>query len=37
MAGVLSAPVVIWFGAWFYRKALAGEKRMEEYEAPRKA
>lgn len=37
MAGVISAPVVIWFGVWFYRKALAGEKRMEEYDMAKKA
>ena len=36
MAGVISAPVVIWFGVWFYRKALAGEQRMETYVAPQK-
>lgn len=37
MAGIVSAPVVVWFGVWFYRKALAGEKRMEEYAAAPKA
>jgi hypothetical protein len=34
-AGVLSAPVVIWFGFWFYRKALSVEKRMEGYTVPK--
>ena len=33
LAGIASAPVVIWFGFWFFRKALAGERRMEAYEA----
>ena len=37
MAGLVSAPVVIWFGVWFYRKALAGEKRMEGYVAAPKS
>ena len=29
MAGIISAPAVIWFGWWFYRKALAAEVRLE--------
>ena len=37
MAGLISAPVVIWFGVWFFRKALAGEKRMEGYVTAPKA
>ncbi len=32
-AGVVSAPIVLWASAWFYRKALAGEQRMEIYDA----
>jgi hypothetical protein len=31
LAGLFSAPVVIWFGVWFFRKALAGEQRMAAY------
>jgi hypothetical protein len=31
LAALFSAPVVIWFGVWFYRKALAGEQRMATY------
>jgi len=37
LAGLISAPVVIWFGAWFFRKALAGEQRMEGYVTAPKA
>jgi hypothetical protein len=37
LAGVISAPIVVWFGIWFYRKALAGEKRMVEYDAAKNA
>jgi hypothetical protein len=37
IAGIISAPVVIWLGVWFFRRALAGERRMEAYEAAPKA
>ena len=37
MAGLISAPVVIWFGVWFFRKALAGEQRMAAYVAAPKS
>lgn len=28
---VLSLPVVIWFGMWFFRKAVAGERSLDGY------
>jgi hypothetical protein len=31
IAGVLSLPAVAWFGAWFFRKAAAGERRLDGY------
>jgi hypothetical protein len=33
LAGVLSIPVVLWFSAWFYRKALAAEKILTAQES----
>ena len=31
ISGVLSLPVVVWFGLWFYRKAASGERSLEGY------
>lgn len=31
ISGVLSLPVVIWFGMWFFRKAAAGERSLDGY------
>ena len=33
LAGLLSIPVVLWFSAWFYRKALAAERLLTAQEA----
>ena len=31
IAGVISLPAVIWFGAWFFRKAAASERGLDGY------
>jgi hypothetical protein len=33
LAGAASVPVVLWFSAWFYRKALAAERILTANEA----
>jgi hypothetical protein len=33
IAGGLSVPVVLWFSAWFYRKALNAERILTKHEA----
>ncbi len=33
LAGACSVPVVLWFSAWFYRKALAAERILTAHEA----
>lgn len=31
ISGFLSVPAVIWFGLWFFRKAIAGERGLVGY------
>ncbi len=33
LAGAASVPLVLWFSAWFYRKALAAERILTAQEA----
>ncbi|MEQ9448281.1 MAG: hypothetical protein RLN70_05145 [Rhodospirillaceae bacterium] len=31
ISGVASLPVIVWFAWWFYRQAIAGERRLVGY------
>ena len=36
IAAAISAPIVVWFSVWFFKKAREAEIRMHKHEAPAK-
>ena len=37
LAAAISAPIVLWFSVWFFKKARAAEMKMQHYEVAKPA